>query len=102
MIKRLDANHFSASHSAHTVRSLDAQGMTATRVVGETSLAAAVLGYFRLAHGQAMVGNFFSNGAQKYQIWPFIAEAPQGAIGGSLAEIASGGALGKARVCWLF
>ena len=36
--------------------------------------------------GSRAGGNFCANGAQKYQIRPFIREAPQGAIGESLAR----------------
>src|SRR5262249_60113404 len=70
MTTRLDGHRFTARHSA-----------------GNTP-PAPVLDYSRLAYGQTTAANFFPNGAQKYQMWGFMPEAPQAGIGGSLAEIA--------------
>src|SRR5215831_2248666 len=47
---------------------------------------APVLGYFVLPTARRRKKNSGLNGAQKYQIWRFIREVPQGAIGVSLAE----------------
>ena len=57
--------------------------------IWSTSLSRPVLDHSRLASGQATAANFFPNGAQKYHMWGFVAEAPQAGIGVSLAEIAS-------------
>src|SRR5262245_57193431 len=88
MTKRLDALSFTASHSARTALA-----------------PAAVPGHFCLPYGRTTGANYFSNGAQKYQMWGFMPEAPQAAIGVSLAESAQsvlavqprGGTTGRGR-----
>src|SRR5262245_2795325 len=67
---------------------LDAHSFTARHGSRNTLRPAPVLDYSRLAYGQATAANYFPNGAQKYQMWGFVAEAPQAGIGVSLAEIA--------------
>src|SRR5215470_2555516 len=57
-------------------RHLDAHGFTASRRAGWALPPASVPGYSRLARGQATAVNFFPNGAQKYQMWGFMPEAP--------------------------
>jgi hypothetical protein len=89
MTRRVHSTAFEpdASDLARQFRRLGAtndERATAANVMGP----GAVPGYFRLASGRATGGNFFSNGAQKYQISPLTRQAPQGSIGVSPAEIA--------------
>src|SRR5215475_6272329 len=85
MTKRLDALSFTAGHGARSALS-----------------PAARRGFSRPAYGRETAANFFPNGAQKYQMWGFVPEAPQGGTGISLAEIASVTWLNKASKLGVF
>src|SRR5262249_41670363 len=69
-------------------RHLDTHGFTASQSARWALPPASVPGHSRLARGRATAANFFPNGAQKYQMWGFVPEAPQAGIDESLAESA--------------